>query len=145
MDIAPIVGRTGDLSRLRPVSFHLKNDPQGAVQYGLIAEDVDKVFPELVIRDDRGEIQGVRYDELAPMLLGVVQQQQAKIAADELKIQTEAEHAAAQDETIQAQARTIADVKTQATEAKAELKMVATQVQAALAQLQAHDARMAIR
>jgi Chaperone of endosialidase len=69
------------LNRLRPVSYHLKNDPQSGVQYGLIAEEVDKVIPELVIRDDSGKIQGVRYDELAPMLVKEVQQQHAEIAA----------------------------------------------------------------
>jgi hypothetical protein len=40
---------------------------------------VAKVFPELVIRDDAGTVQGVRYDELAPMLLNEVQQQAAEI------------------------------------------------------------------
>jgi hypothetical protein len=67
------------LHELRPVSFHLKSDPKGAVQYGLIAEEVNQVFPELVIRDEAGTIQGVRYDELAPMLLNEVQQQAAEI------------------------------------------------------------------
>ena len=66
------------LERLRPVSFHLKNDPDGPLQYGLIAEEVQKVFPELVIRDAQGKIQGVRYDELAPMLLDQVQRQSAE-------------------------------------------------------------------
>jgi hypothetical protein len=59
----------------------IKSDPNGAVQYGLIAEEVDKVYPELVIRDDSGKIQGVRYDELTPMLLNEVQQQRQMIAA----------------------------------------------------------------
>jgi hypothetical protein len=63
------------------VSFHLKTDPKGAVQYGLIAEEVAKVYPELVIRDDAGKIQGVRYDELAPMLLNEVQKQQTVVGA----------------------------------------------------------------
>ncbi len=58
------------------MSFHLKSDPQGAVQYGLIAEEVAEVYPELVIRDEKGEIQGVRYDELGPMLLNEMQKQQ---------------------------------------------------------------------
>jgi hypothetical protein len=49
------------------------------VQYGLIAEEVDKVYPELVIRDETGKIQGVRYDELAPMLLTEVQRQAGEI------------------------------------------------------------------
>ena len=46
-----------------------------------VAEEVDKVYPELVIRDDAGKIQGVRYDELAPMLLNEVKRQQREIAA----------------------------------------------------------------
>ena len=64
------------LQRLRPVTFQLKTDPNGDVQYGLIAEEVAKVYPELVIRDAQGAIQGVRYEELAPMLLNEVQREQ---------------------------------------------------------------------
>ena len=78
-EITSMGGSTEKLHELRPVSFHLKSDPKGAVQYGLIAEEVAKVFPELVIRDEAGTIQGVRYDELAPMLLNEVQQQAAEI------------------------------------------------------------------
>lgn len=85
---------TDKLMELRPVSFHLKTDPKGAVQYGLIAEEVDKVYPELVIRDDSGKIQGVRYEELAPMLLNEVKKQQQTIAA-------QTAHAAAQDREIE--------------------------------------------
>ena len=70
--IAPIGDSTEKLRQLRPVSFHLKSDPKGAIQYGLIAEEVAKVYPELVIRNERGRIDGVRYDELAPMLLNEV-------------------------------------------------------------------------
>jgi hypothetical protein len=77
--IAPMGGRTDKLAELKPVTFHLKTDPQGAVQYGLIAEEVAKVYPELVIRNESGRIDGVRYDELAPMLLNEVQQQAARI------------------------------------------------------------------
>jgi hypothetical protein len=40
----------------------LKNDTEGDLQYRLIAEEVLNVFPELVIRDHSGKIQGVRYD-----------------------------------------------------------------------------------
>jgi hypothetical protein len=65
---------TGKLDELRPVTFQYKTDPQGARQYGLIAEEVAKVYPELVVRDAKGKIISVRYDELAPMLLNEVQQ-----------------------------------------------------------------------
>jgi len=72
-------GKTDKLQELRPVTFHLKTEPNGAVQYGLIAEEVNKVYPELVIHDEAGAIQGVRYDELAPMLLNEVQKQQLQM------------------------------------------------------------------
>jgi hypothetical protein len=78
--IAAMGSNTEKLDQLRPVSFHLKTEPNGAVQYGLIAEEVDKVYPELVIRDETGKIQGVRYDELAPMLLNEVQQLKREMA-----------------------------------------------------------------
>jgi hypothetical protein len=77
---------TAKLQRLHPVTFKYKTDPQGTVRYGLIAEEVAKVYPELVIRNESGRIDGVRYDELAPLLLNEVQQEQRKIAAQDAKI-----------------------------------------------------------
>jgi hypothetical protein len=95
--IAPMGAGTEKLSELRPVSFHLRTDPKGSLQYGLIAEEVARVYPELVIRDESGKIQGVRYDELAPMLLNEVQKQQtivdtlvAQRDADAVKLETQA-------------------------------------------------------
>jgi hypothetical protein len=78
-EISGMGGRSAELQRLRPVTFHLKNDPQGALQYGLIAEEVNAVDPNLVIRNERGTIEGVRYDELAPLLLNEVQQLQQQL------------------------------------------------------------------
>ena len=78
-DIATMPKLSEKLAQLRPVTFHYRTDPKGAQQYGLIAEEVAKVYPELVIRDDSGKIQGVHYEELAPMLLSEVQQQAAEI------------------------------------------------------------------
>jgi hypothetical protein len=104
---------TEKLRQLRPVSFHLKSDPKGAAQYGLIAEEVNKVYPELVIRDQSGQIQGVHYEELAPMLLSQVQRQQR---------------------TIDAQAEEIRKLKQQqgAYVTRAEFQALAQQLQAAL-------------
>ena len=84
--IEPMGANTDKLQQLRPVSFHLKTDPNGAVQYGLIAEEVAKVYPELVIRDEKGRIDGVRYEELAPMLLNEVQKEHATVAAQAAEI-----------------------------------------------------------
>ena len=84
--ITTMGSRTEKLTQLRPVSFRLKNDPKGDVQYGLIAEEVAKVYPELVIRDSAGRIEGVRYDELAPMLLNEAQKQQTKLQSLEEEV-----------------------------------------------------------
>ena len=52
--IEPMDAKTDKLNQLRPVTFHLKAEPQGEVQYGLIAEEVAKIYPELVTHDREG-------------------------------------------------------------------------------------------
>lgn len=78
--IRPIGDISEKLLQLRPVTFHLETEPQGALQYGLIAEEVNRVYPDLVIRNEAGAIEGVRYDELAPLLLNELQKQQSRMA-----------------------------------------------------------------
>jgi hypothetical protein len=102
--IASLGSDTDKLMQLRPVRFHLKNDPNGAVQYGLIAEEVNKVYPELVIRDNDGKIQGVRYDELAPMLLNEMQKERKEFAAQNARV-------AAQDNEIRDLKRMVAETQ----------------------------------
>jgi hypothetical protein len=89
-DIQPMAGASERLLQLRPVKFRYKKaDASGdkPIQYGLIAEEVAKVYPELAVRDAAtGRLDGVRYDELAPMLLNEMQQQQQKIATQDVKI-----------------------------------------------------------
>src|SRR5262249_15591370 len=75
------------LYSLRPVTFRYKQDPQGQRQYGLIAEEVAKVYPELVTKGADGKVESVQYHELIPMLLNEVQHQQQEIAA--LKVQAQ--------------------------------------------------------
>ena len=56
---------------LQPVTFRYKKkfDPTGAAQFGLVAEDVEKVDPDLVVRDKEGKPYTVRYDAINAMLL----------------------------------------------------------------------------
>ena len=70
------------------MTFHYKQAPQGPVQYGLIAEEVAKVYPELVTRNAKGEIEGIRYEELTPMLLNELQYQQQAQAQQQQEIAT---------------------------------------------------------
>lgn len=71
---------------LRPVSFTYKpafDDGAKQAQYGLIAEEVAAVFPELVVHDADGQVQTVRYHFLAPLLLAEVQRlERGRAAAD---------------------------------------------------------------
>ena len=54
---------------LKPVTFHYKSDESNTAQFGLIAEEVAKANPDLVVRDKNGEIYTVRYDAVNAMLL----------------------------------------------------------------------------
>jgi Chaperone of endosialidase len=54
---------------VRPVTFHYKTNPKGKPQFGLVAEEVAQVNPDLVVRDEKGEIYTVRYDAVNAMLL----------------------------------------------------------------------------
>jgi hypothetical protein len=87
-EIKPMENASDSLLRLNPVTFHYKSDGTDTPQFGLIAEDVAKVNPDLVVRDDSGEIYTVRYDAVNAMLLNeflkehqTVQGQQKEIDA----------------------------------------------------------------
>jgi hypothetical protein len=79
-DVAPLGDASEALDRLRPVSFVYRDDEQRTRQYGLIAEEVDAVYPELVTRTETGEVQAVRSHELIPLLLNALQRQQREVA-----------------------------------------------------------------
>ena len=68
--------------QMRPVSFRYREDVGGdgkAREYGLIAEEVAEIAPELVVYDDEGLPFSVRYQLLAPLLLNEMQKQQRTI------------------------------------------------------------------
>jgi hypothetical protein len=90
-DIADMGNASSTLMKLRPVTFHYKSDknPKGrTLQYGLVAEEVDRVAPGLVARSADGKVETVYYQFLAPMLLNEVQKQQRTIAAQTARIAT---------------------------------------------------------
>jgi hypothetical protein len=72
-DVRDMADSSDKLMQLRPVSFLYKADETGARQYGLIAEEVEKVYPELVVHDADGKAETVAYHLLPPMLLNEVQ------------------------------------------------------------------------
>ena len=85
-EIKPMEKASESILALNPVTFRYKSDSKGAPQFGLIAEEVAKVNPALVVRDHNGEIYGVRYEAVNAMLLNeflkahrTVQEQEATI------------------------------------------------------------------
>jgi hypothetical protein len=70
-EIKPMDKASEAILALKPVTFHYKKeiDPDSTPQFGLVAEDVAKVSPDLVVHDGKGEIYTVRYDAVNAMLL----------------------------------------------------------------------------
>jgi hypothetical protein len=69
--IKPMDKASEALLALKPVTFRYKNelDPQGIPQFGLLAEEVARVNPDLVVRDAKGQVYTVRYEAVNAMLL----------------------------------------------------------------------------
>jgi hypothetical protein len=80
-DIEDMGDTTEAILALRPVRFRYQaHGPQAPVQYGLIAEEVAEVAPELVARDKDGRIETVYYDKVNAMLLNEVQKLHRRLA-----------------------------------------------------------------
>jgi trimeric autotransporter adhesin len=69
--IKPMEKASEALFKLNPVTFRYKRpiDPAGTAQFGLVAEEVEKVNPDLVVRDKEGKPYSVRYEQVNAMLL----------------------------------------------------------------------------
>jgi hypothetical protein len=89
-EIKPMDKASEVLHALKPVTFRYKQelDPDGIPQFGLVAEEVEKVNPDLVARDAEGKVYTVRYEAVNAMLLNeflkehrTVQEQQKEIDA----------------------------------------------------------------
>ena len=114
-EIKPMEQTSEAILALKPVTFQYKSDPSGTAQFGLIAEEVAKVDPELVVRDAEGEIYSVRYEAVNAMLLNeflkehrtvqelksIVAKQEAIIAQQQKGMEAVIAHLKEQDLKIQ--------------------------------------------
>ncbi len=114
-EIRPMDAASEAILALSPVTFHYKSDETNRPEFGLIAEEVAAVNPDLVVRDKNGEIYTVRYDAVNAMLLNEflkehrrvqkqaqkIQEQQTTIAELKKQVQTVVAHAKEQDIKIQ--------------------------------------------
>lgn len=90
-EIQDMADASDELMQLRPVTFRYKRayeDGSKPVQYGLIAEEVADVYPDLVARSADGQVESVRYQLLDPMLLNELQKQHATIDAQKEHIRS---------------------------------------------------------
>jgi len=88
-DIRDMGAASDGLLRLRPVTFRYKkplDDGTKPVQYGLIAEEVAEVYPDMVARNKDGQIETVQYYKLDAMLLNELQKLSKAHAADQAEI-----------------------------------------------------------
>jgi trimeric autotransporter adhesin len=88
-DIKPMEKTSEALYALKPVSFRYKKeiDPAGTSQLGLVAEDVEKVDPDLVVRDKDGRAYTVRYDQVNAMLLNEFLKEHKAFLEEQRKVQ----------------------------------------------------------
>jgi uncharacterized coiled-coil protein SlyX len=106
------------LLNLKPVTFRYKKelDPKGVRQFGLVAEEVAKVDPNLVDLDAKGKPFTVRYDEVNAMLLNEFLKEHRKVSE--------------QDSEIAELKATVAELKSALKEQAAELRKVSTEIEA---------------
>jgi hypothetical protein len=79
--VRPMDKESEAIRALKPVTFHYKEefDPDGIPQFGLVAEDVEKVNPDLVARDADGKAYTVRYEAVNAMLLNEFLKEHRKV------------------------------------------------------------------
>ena len=87
--------------QLRPVSYHMKSDVTQQTQFGLIAQEVQPIIPEIVHQND--DYLSITYTELIPFLIGSIQEQQIQIQTQQIQIQTLEERLLQQDLQLQQQ------------------------------------------
>jgi hypothetical protein len=88
-DIKPMDKASEELLALRPVTFRYKKeiDPLGTSQFGLVAEEVEKVNSDLVVRDKEGKPYSVRYDQVNAMLLNEFLKEHRKVEQLEKQVE----------------------------------------------------------
>jgi Chaperone of endosialidase len=124
-EIKPMDKRSEAILGLKPVTFHYKSDTQNTPQFGLIAEEVAKINPDLVIRDDKGEIYTVRYEAVNAMLLNEFLKEHRKVEEQEDRLQKQEAVIAQQQKQIEALTATVQKVSDQIALSKPAPQLVA--------------------
>jgi hypothetical protein len=138
-DIKPMDKASETILALQPVTFRYKKDfdPTGTAQFGLVAEDVAKVNPDLVVRDKEGKPYSVRYDQVNAMLLNEFLKERKKIE-DQQETITQLKS----DATKEKAARI--ELKSTVAQQQKAMEILAAQLQEQAAQIQRVSAQLAV-
>ena len=124
-NIKPMDKTSEAILALKPVSFQYRSDSKGTPQFGLIAEEVAKVNPDLVVRNRNGEIYSVRYEAVNAMLLNEFLKEHKMIEKQETTI-----------------TRLTKDFQTVSTQQRNEIQLLSAQLKEQAAQIQKVSAQL---
>jgi hypothetical protein len=111
--IKPMGNASEAIQLLRPVTFQYKNETKGTTQFGLIAEEVAEVNPDLVVRDKEGKPLSVRYDQVNAMLLNEFLKEHRKVQELETNVARQAKGMKALTAQLREQAAQLQKVSAQ--------------------------------
>ena len=119
------------LYALKPVTFHYKKeiDPAGTSQFGLVAEEVAKINPNLVVRDKEGKPYSVRYDAVNAMLLNEFLKEHRKVEEQQAAIERLESDAAKQEAMISELNKNMEVLTAQLKEQVAQIQKVSAQIE----------------
>ena len=100
-EIKPMDKASEAILGLKPVTFHYKSDGTATPQFGLIAEEVAEANPDLVVRDQNGDIYTVRYEAVNAMLLNEFLKEHRKVEKLEAALEALSARLREQDPKIQ--------------------------------------------
>ena len=129
-DIEPMDKTSESILALKPITFRYKSDKTGMAQFGLIAEEVAEVNPNLVVRDKNGEIYTVRYEAVNAMLLNEFLKEHQKVEEQQGTIGQLKSNAAKQEATISELKKDMGVVTAQLKEQAAQIQKVSAQLEA---------------
>jgi hypothetical protein len=137
-DIKPMDQASEAILALQPVTFRYKKDfdPTGIAQFGLVAEDVAKVNPDLVVRDKEGKPYSVRYDAVNAMLLN-------EFLKEHKKVEDQQETIAQLKSDATKEAADSIELKSTVAQQQKAMEMLAAQLKEQAAQIQRVSAQLA--
>ena len=137
--IAPMDKASESILSLKPATFRYKRefDPNGVPQFGLVAEEVEKVNPHLVVRDKAGKPYSVRYEAVNAMLLN-------EFLKEHRKVEEQSSHIIKQDGTVQTLEATVAQQQAQINALMATVKTQAKRIRKVSDQLNPGNPRIVV-